>query len=30
VYAIYRYLKSLEPVDIDPGPSLQVKKKEKA
>lgn len=30
VRAIYRYLKSLEPVDIDPGPSVQVKKKEKA
>lgn len=24
--AIYRYLKSLDPVDIDPGPSVQVKK----
>lgn len=28
VRAIYRYLKSLEPVDIDPGPSVQVKKKD--
>jgi mono/diheme cytochrome c family protein len=26
--AIYRYLRSLEPVDIDPGPSVQVKKKD--
>lgn len=28
VRAIYRYLRSLEPVDIDPGPSVQVKKKD--
>lgn len=26
--AIYRYLKTLEPVDLDPGPSVQVKKKD--
>jgi mono/diheme cytochrome c family protein len=26
--AIYRYLRSLDPVDIDPGPSVQIKKKE--
>ena len=26
--AIYRYLQSLDPVDIDPGPSVQIKKKD--